>query len=79
MKLEREGGLSVQEKDHLTEWLDQSVFHRQSFECLVNIWSGANIFTELAVRQGVEIKNPTLVAIVFPSIENLFIEQVMST
>ena len=49
LRLEREDGLSSQEKEDLTEWLDQSAFHRESFERLVSIWSDANILTELAV------------------------------
>lgn len=49
LKFERAEGLSAHEKDQLTEWLDKDSSHRAYFERLSNVWSEANVLTELAV------------------------------
>ena len=49
LRFEREGGLSAYEKDQLAAWLDQDSSHYEHFERLANVWSDANVLTELAV------------------------------
>ncbi len=49
LRLEREGGLTEQEKIELTTWLDQSPSHLVHLKRLANVWTGANQLTDLAV------------------------------
>ena len=49
LRLEREGGLTAQERLELTTWLERNPSGFEHLERLANVWSGANMLTELAV------------------------------
>lgn len=49
IKLESDEGLSDNDRQELSAWLDQSPTHREHFKRLARTWGGANILTELAV------------------------------